>query len=48
MTELLEQLTQNLGINEDQAKGGAGLPASWRRISWDPEILARYPKRCLE
>ena len=25
MMELLQQLTQNLGINEDQAKGGAGL-----------------------
>lgn len=25
MMELLEQLTRNLGINEDQAEGGAGL-----------------------
>ena len=25
MMELIQQLTQNLGINEDQAKGGAGL-----------------------
>jgi len=25
MMELLQQLTQNLGVNEDQAKGGAGL-----------------------
>ena len=25
MMELLQQLTQNLGVNEEQAKGGAGL-----------------------